>query len=223
MSDEKAGPVRDDLVRGIVKVKDGRGFVLDGCNQIVTAAHCVTRQSNFNPQQPWDTTSLRVSTLDDSIACTVLVVFMDTMSDLALLGIESLTGGGELVGQFADEWQSLMQSVRPLRAELEPPESDAFTLERRVQLFTHEGEWVSGVARICPRLNQPIMHATMDKPVTGGTSGSPVFSDSGEVLGLVSNSSDRSTNAVFCDLRLAMPYWFRIEHEHFREADNDDP
>ena len=65
---------------------------------MVTAAHCVTAEIEFDPRHPADTALIDISTLDGNIATKAMIVFMDTMADLAILGIESLTGGGEILG-----------------------------------------------------------------------------------------------------------------------------
>ena len=79
-----------------------------------------------------------------------------------------------------------------------------------VHVFTHEGEWVSGRAQQ-GQTNGTALHVAFEEPIPGGTSGSPVINNDGEVVGIISwvsepNSSRQCGGSAPRPL-LTLPVW----------------
>lgn len=134
-----------------------------------------------------------------------LVEFVDPVSDLAVL---SNNGYGGTVSNTRDErfrqdFDKLLDGLvsQPLRAELTP-----FCGRFRVHVYTFLGKWLSGQADL-PLCTARELSIEFDEPIPEGTSGSPLFTDAGEVVGMLSESGD--TTAFAAHLAMVMPMWLR--------------
>ena len=88
---------------------------------------------------------------------------------------------------------------------------DEFELfqEYPVNIYTHKNTWVVGRASQMRR-DAPMIWVETEEKIEGGTSGSPIVNDKGELVGIVSNfpEGDQQKYAGRAPLPLvALPVW----------------
>ncbi len=71
-----------------------------------------------------------------------------------------------------------------------------------VFVYTHKHKWVCGRAMQCVR-NSPVITVDFDEQIEGGTSGSPIVNELGELVGIISHCSEGGNN---CDGRVPRPH-----------------
>ena len=200
-----------EATRSIVRVEHGEGnwgcgFVAAG-RYVITAAHCL-------PSVPVDLTDDELATTieswDGKDKTKLVVIYCDPISDIAVLKNEKLSGG-DLPQEWTEAFDRLVRRIGSARTDL------SFPVETPLRFYirTHTEAWLSGAAGFLPL--GPIFYASVDegKQIPAGTSGSPVFNQKGEVIGLVSESSEGGgTNSVTVVwLAGALQMW------HIRELD----
>jgi hypothetical protein len=80
-----------------------------------------------------------------------------------------------------------------------------------IYIYTHKGTWLEGVAQqVTPEA--PTLSIELAENIESGTSGSPIVIATGELVGVVSTSSEASGGAQGCDAQaprphLALPVW----------------
>ncbi len=177
----------------------GMGFhLLD--NLIATACHCLPRVERkvILPSPDalgLDPVAVQLRQWGSRAAARALVMAADPCSDLALLGSSTL-GGTDLPSDDSAKFDDLMERLLPASPELEPPD------DGRAFIYTHEGKWVEGTAR-----RSFLFLRGHGKGIRGGTSGAPVFSASGKVLGIVSFADGSGQEVRFCSLARHLPGW----------------
>jgi hypothetical protein len=194
------------IVRVMCSPKNwGCGFVAAG-QYVITAAHCLPRI----PRHLFHEAKSTITSWDGNDEARLTVIYCDLMSDIAVLGYEPLPGSDLPQTEAFDRLVSRTGSARiDLSFPVEMP--------LRFYIRTHKGVWVSGSTEVLIRL-APMFSAFIDegKKIPAGTSGSPVFNQKGEVMGLVSHGGEGGgTNsvAVITWLAGALQGW------HIRELD----
>ena len=157
----------------------GSGVLILG-EMILTATHCV--QHTTDGFMVWDSYIETLKTSQGFLKAQATMV--ECVSDIAVL--ESLDGQ-----EFWDEYiafETFCETVNPLNLTM-----DALPLRRPfpVHLRTCEGEWMSGEATIYNPAS-PTIGITFPHTIPSGTSGSPIVNDGGEIVAIVSNSSESS-------------------------------
>lgn len=180
----------------------GQGILVRG-GFILTATHCVDWDGHGEmalgePYWEWVRTHSGVRFRVGVAAC-------DPVSDMAALG--SLDNQ-----QFKDaddfgQWREQVDPLAVSRKILEPNESVT------VLLLDHTGGWLRGVVtNYGPPLSPDVgtWHLTTREPIQGGTSGGPVVTRDGEIIGIISNSwtaDSQPTPTTMPAPRLALPTW----------------
>jgi hypothetical protein len=175
--------------RAVLRVGDGRGFVVDLRNLyghprrcIITAAHCVPIPEQSQP--PWEHTKPKfVGPLGAEPTIAVEILFWDPITDIAVLGEPD---NQELAEECEAYEAFLKQAGRIPIAPLQLPlQAGDWERTSPVWMLSLEGEWFR-----CDIQDNVLMlsvsHA--EKPIEGGMSGSPILDQSGAALGAVSTS-----------------------------------
>jgi hypothetical protein len=198
--------------RSIVRVKHGKGnwgcgFVAAG-RYVIPAAHCLPRI----PAHHFDELATTIRSWDGKDKTKLVVIYCDPISDIAVLKNETLSGG-DLPQEWTEAFDRLVTRTGSARIDLSFPVDTPL----RFYIRTHTEAWCTGSTKALNPLG-PIFCAFIDegKQIPDGTSGSPVFNQKGEVIGLVSEGGEcGGTNPVTVAwLAGALPMW------HIRALDD---
>lgn len=178
----------------------GQGVLVDG-EMIITAAHCITLK-NDGSMALGDYFVERVKTSSGN-ELRVAPLAVEPVADVAVLGsLDPRVFHSEGV-----EYELFCEEVKPV-----PLFHGSLDLYREinVNLYSHKGYWIKGKAAL-PSEYSSVIFVDTEKPIERGTSGGPIITDEGELLGVVS---------VFCDstkkghseglqpyLQHALPVW----------------
>lgn len=186
---------QDDWLRAVVRVGDGRGFVIETEREtrfVVTAAHCLP---HLPDPHPWAerTYPKLIGPLGAEPTIWTECVFVDAVSDLAVLGspdnqrlYEEAPGYEEFVGAVAAlpiGGLSYARATRTLSdgtSFLMPPQA-----EGEVRLLSLDGRWFSCTVQSG---GNGLWLKDAVEGIAGGMSGSPVLTPDGVAIGVVSNS-----------------------------------
>ena len=204
----------DDLIGSVVKVGDGRGFIVadgdrniaeGGKSYVITAAHCLpTVPPPHLARYLEEATYPRlIGPLGADPGVTAACVFVDTMADIAVLGAPDC----QALSDEHDEYEAFLSALPPFDIAAPPPRGrlrmPAFDADRPpawrwlgevsfpARLMSLEGQWIDCNAR---RLGGPL-GIVPEKLVKSGMSGSPLISATGAAVGIISTSSRASVLA----------------------------
>jgi S1-C subfamily serine protease len=176
----------------------GQCVLIQG-NYIVTAAHCVDHSEAGGMALGDYYLTTIVTPLGKFRVATAAV---EPVSDIAVL---KSTDGQEL-RRDADAFEQLCEKVKPLRVHQTVPKlGEGFS----VWILTHEQTWIHASAEY---FGGGKIFLTSNSLIKGGTSGGPVVNDHGELVGVVSNSSEIEEEfAGECAfVFLALPRWVSV-------------
>jgi S1-C subfamily serine protease len=184
--------------------KGGQGVVVPG-GYLVTAAHCV----------PWDGNG-RMALGDPCIVSVrtksnaqfrVAVAACDPVTDIAVLGAMD----DQRCPSEAEAFESWRETVTPIAISTMIPGVDESC---QVHVLTHSGEWlIASVTQYGDPAGLPngSIWIKPEAEIKGGTSGSPVVNDHGELVGIVSQSHMSGGSPVeespMPVVHLAVPRW----------------
>jgi S1-C subfamily serine protease len=152
--------------------RGGQGVIVPG-KLIVTAAHVIGRRD-------WDVDEHYLEDLDiGGRRFKVEVYAVDPLSDVAILGVPDT-----MRFEDASLFESFLDSIRPV-----PICTADFPIGEPISVFirTHRGQWVEGHARQ-PRLHASTLWIEAGEGILGGTSGGPVVTTDGRLIGVVSTA-----------------------------------
>ncbi len=72
-----------------------------------------------------------------------------------------------------------------------------------VFIYNHKGEWIKGMAQVFES-GSKFLWVEFEQPIEGGTSGSPVVNERGELVGIISSGTDHGRVPRPCR---ALPVW----------------
>ena len=178
----------------------GMGFrLLD--DLLVTACHCLPRSGGgVKLPDPFkargSVVTVRVRAFAGSTQeVPATVIAADPCADIALLSCRTL-GGGAPSRTVMEDFDALLDQLEACSPEMEPATGS------KVYIHTHLRTWVTGrVKHSLIELTDPAAR------IVGGTSGAPVFSESGTVVGLVSTGNAGVAQATICRLADHLPGW----------------
>jgi hypothetical protein len=168
-----------ELANAIVRVGDGRGFIIEGQNKfphVITAAQCLPHLPPPPPRDVQDDTypNLLGPFTDRQPKVWATCVFVDPIADIALLSPPK--------HDLFEEWEAYLALTedRPTMVIAEAPKSGT------AWLLTLEGRWSKcEIVKHGPSLE--IKNAK--DGIRGGMSGSPILREDGKAISLVSMSS----------------------------------
>jgi V8-like Glu-specific endopeptidase len=189
----------------------GRGVLV--CDHlIVTATHCIELELDgwLSAMMALDEHYIveEIKTSEGRVLKTRPIA-MEPVADIAVVGALD----GQSAGKEAREFDDFCSSRKPVLIS----QSD-FALTKshdlvytQVHVYTHREEWVTGkVFQFRPGAELVCFEET-SKPIEGGTSGSPIVNDVGELVGIVSNaggsSSEETRAGRFPRPHLTLPVW----------------
>jgi S1-C subfamily serine protease len=182
-------------------VRGGQGVLVPG-GYILTAAHCV-EWSTEGSMALGDTYLQRIQTADGELLVATPCA-VEPVSDIAALGVLD----GQSAPQEADAFEEFCDKVSPV-----PICVDDYKFGQYfpVYIYTHKGEWISGRAARFGLFVLGTLFVKPDADIEGGTSGSPVVNDRGQLVALVSNAGglagDVTDSMVGPRPHLALPGW----------------
>jgi Trypsin-like peptidase domain len=179
----------------------GQGVVVaGGCRRatrgrdalIITAAHVVhwTATGDMTLDQHYEE---EIEIGGQKISAEVYAV--EPVADVAVLGYPD----DQYDVEGAEGFEATLESIEPvpLCTEEFPPRTPF-----PVHVLTHTGDWIEGAAQQ-PRAYAPGLAVTFSQVIKGGTSGSPVVTDDGRLLGVISTGMNGSVSR----LHLTVPVW----------------
>lgn len=174
---------------------------------VITVAHNLPRLTDPTLVHG-DPLLVRLAHFDDSsIDVEALVRFVDPCSDLAILDNSSwhcelmdLPDGTRLEEAYECLWCD--RSDLKISTSI-PQNGTSFP----VHIYTVDHKWQAATAIVRDR-SCPFIRLEHEDPLPPGTSGAPVFNDSGEVIGIDSRaSSETGGGSVMVLLATALPRW----------------
>jgi hypothetical protein len=177
------------------------GF-LTPANHIITAAHCLPRLPAFDCDAETVLVDVRDQRHPDRIS-RLIVTSVDPCSDVAVLTEHDYT-------PYRTSFYEMIQGLKPAPLALDEPGSDT---DVRVHVRTHLGEWLSGTGKSFgpPRNFLLVILDDSSARIIEGTSGAPVFDDTGRVLAIVSQNDGDKPGFKAVRLATALPRWVLID------------
>lgn len=158
--------------------KGGQGILVKN-QMILTAAHCVD-YSLSGGMVLGDYYIEEIKTQSGNLKVTPLCI--EPLSDIAVLGALDNQEFFSEVEQF-DEFCRNTQPIRICRTKLEVAK------KYKIFIFSHEKKWITGYAQLVAPESYTFM-IEPDEQIKGGTSGSAIVNEKGEIVGIVSNCSE---------------------------------
>jgi len=205
---------KNRLEKSIVNVYGGRNFegsrswgmgfvTLDG--YVITAAHCIRTY----PDEVWDQTGpipVELKSFSGRKTVTAFAVGLERCLDLAILS--SL--GDSSLPQCEEAFDEFISSQESAAISLDEPELGA---KFNVHIFTHNKKWITGQTCIYNPRQPGLTVELMDNADQAGpgTSGAPVFDDSGKVVGIVCRGPIGIPEVQVLRLSMALPGWMLLE------------
>ena len=160
----------------------GQGVLVEG-DLILTAAHCITVTGVGSGN--YEDILNRIETNDGS-QLLVETFAVEPVADIAVLGCVDYQD----IPDWAEKFETFCENTTPL-----PICCREFPLSQPFPIFIydHKEKWITGTARQMQK-NARGLPIVPDQRIEGGTSGSPVVNDTGELLGIVSRSGETHPN-----------------------------
>jgi hypothetical protein len=182
----------------------GQGVLIKGY-KILTAAHCIEFSYEKGQAMALGEYHIEEVKISGELIKTT-PYFIDPIQDIALLG--SLDDQ-----KYFEDFDKFHHVCKRIKAV--PICQNEFELfnEFPVSIRSHKSEWISAQAILCKEFS-PILQYISDKQIEGGTSGGPIVNNAGELVALVSNTSENESSP--CDgfgprPHLALPVWSQRE------------
>jgi hypothetical protein len=106
-------------------------------------------------------------------------LFANPVADIAVLG----SPDDQALFDQADAYEKLLEPLAPFRI------ADAPEEERRCWMLSLEGEWFGCTVEHIKEIDGELWICNSAQPIAGGMSGSPIISDQGAAIGVVTLGS----------------------------------
>jgi S1-C subfamily serine protease len=203
-----------EIFRG--KKPPATGFFMCDKRYVGTVAHCMEanplpgfyRDHGNRNRQP------EVEIRHGGVAAHMVLVGYECCLDLAVLGVESKSSVYPPLRQTASATGAL-QTLRDTRETarvllIDPPDGQ----EVQLKIYTRRGAIICGKTNSHRYRGQTLFYILKtDGEVMDGDSGSPAFTATGEVFGIVSASPDGKREALIIRLSTTIPVWLLRELE----------
>jgi hypothetical protein len=195
MNDKLSSKIEKATVTLIENI--GRGALIKN-NMILTASHCVNYDllgemslaegvNNIEEINTWSG-NLKVQPLS-----------IDAISDIAILGSldsQDYDSDYDLFEEFCKNTPPMNISRRELKV----------NEKLKIHVYTHELKWISGFGEISfPGSHSLLLY--MDDPLIPGTSGSGIYDEKGELVGIFNKTSPERNFGMATRPLLALPLW----------------
>jgi len=167
-------------------------------NFILTAGHCVNLGlDGYMDAESAEDYSLGIHTWVGGFRLTPMAI--EPISDIAILGGLDDQEHDDEVELFED----FCRRTSPIKVS-----RDILEVNKKIRIFvfTHELKWISGYAFISSSYSN-ILILDMDEPLKKGTSGSGVFNENGEIVGIFKKASTDTNTGLATRPRLTLPVW----------------
>ena len=182
---------QDEAKRGVVRVRGGRGFVVDVGGMegrlIIMAAHCLRSKvlpcASFAFSEEFTYQRL-LSQLGKKPTVWAECLFIDPIADIAVLGPPD----NQALRDEWDAYEAMVDEALPLPV-LDAPE------QGRAWLLSLKGGWFQ-----CDLSRHPSPHGSLwisgaEDNILGGMSGSPILTDDGAAIGVMCTSDSANSEA----------------------------
>lgn len=166
-----------ELLKAVVKVGDGRGFIIEAGNQrlVITAAHCLSRLppcdgASFTEDRTYPDLIGPLGASAPKVWAECL--FADPVGDIAVLG----SPDGQVLYDEAIAFETLTDEMPIMRIGEVESESPAW-------LLTLDGRWMR--CAIQHSSAWPLWIENAEESILGGMSGSPIMNDESLAIGVV--------------------------------------
>jgi len=201
--------IRNNIKKVTVTFKKlgGRGVLVQG-NLIITAAHCI----EFSVKGEMALGEYFTETIKTSHGDLIVSpIALEPLSDIAVLGPID----GQEMPEEAEKFELFCEAVN--RVIISSREFDLFE-QIPVFIFNHHNTWVKGTVMKCKN-NASTLVLESDEAIEGGTSGSPIVDESGELVGIASHATiakpGEGSNGSIPYVKQALPVWVIREIESF--------
>ena len=178
-----------ELKRAVITVGDGRGFVVNGRayfadsphdRLIITAAHCLPffppcHGASYGEERTY---KALLAPLGSQPAVWAECLFADPIADIAILG----SPDGQNLSEEAEAYEALVETAIPLSIADAPEDGQGW-------LLSLDQKWFRCSVRYMKYVDGPLWISGTSQPVVDGMSGSPIISDDGAAIGVVSLGS----------------------------------
>jgi hypothetical protein len=171
--------------------RKGRCVLIEG-GLIVTAAHVIGWDSDTMATMT-ERCLFKIKTSGGTVSANLLVI--EPISDVAVLGCPDR----QTYSRESDIYDDLCERVQPVKLLARIPKPGVLF---PVWIYECPGSWMAGEAQYCGDGSTFGVH--VEGKLVPGMSGGPIVSDAGELVGVVSQGTERCSAAF---LPMALPQW----------------
>jgi hypothetical protein len=176
--------------------RKGQGILIRN-QMILTACHCVNYRLTVKMALYEEYYFEEIKTQKGNLK--VSPICLEPVSDIAVLGG---LDGQEFYDDYI-EFERFCAETKPV-----PICRNKLVVghEFKIFIYTHEKKWITGVGCLSfPESAMILIKA--DEAIKGGTSGSGIINEKGELVGIVSRSSEQNYDGTASHPLLAIPLW----------------
>jgi hypothetical protein len=176
--------------------RKGQGILIRN-QMILTACHCISYRLSVKMAFYEEYYFEEIKTPKGNFKVSPLC--LEPISDIAVLG-------GVDGQEFYDdclEFERFCDDTKPV-----PICRDKLVVDKKfkIYIYTHKKKWITGIACLTSP-ESPMIWIKTDEAIKGGTSGSGIINEKGELVGIVSRNSEQDYRGIAPRPLLALPVW----------------